>query len=88
MFVYSVTKTPKSWQLKSSSHNGICRYQTSLEIAPKGNQQLACHRHDRDTSNAALGGPDALVKPDTQRTIGLVAEPNPGQFDHDCAGLS
>src|SRR6516165_10806452 len=47
----------------------------------------ACHRDDRDTSNAALGGPDALVKPDTQRTIGLVAEPNPGQFDHDCAGL-
>ena len=87
MFVYFVIKTSMSWRLKSASYNGTRRDQAGLKIAPQGNQQLTCHRHDGDPPNTTLGGPDALVKPDTQRTIGLVPEPDPGQFDHHCAGL-
>jgi hypothetical protein len=51
--------------LKSAPHDGTCRYQAGLQITPQGDQQLACHGHDRDAANAAFGSADALAKPDT-----------------------
>ena len=34
-----------------------------------------------------LPSPDPLAKPHAQRTVGLVTQPQPGQLDHDGAGL-
>jgi hypothetical protein len=62
MFVYFVIKTSMSWRLKSASYTGTRRDQAGLEIAPQGNQQLTCHRHDGDPPNATLGGPDDALE--------------------------
>src|SRR5271165_2148855 len=58
-----------------------------FQVAPQGDQKLACYGNDGDALDAALAGPDTLAKPDAQRTVGVVTQPQPGQLDHDGAGL-
>src|ERR1700730_2700224 len=73
--------------LPSALENGALRDHAGLEIAPERHRQLARHGHDHDPLDAAFRVADALAEPDAQSAIGLVAQPQPGQFDHGLAGL-
>jgi hypothetical protein len=42
---------------------------------------LACQRHDGDAADAALRGTDTRPEPDAQIAVGLIAQPQPGEFD-------
>src|SRR6202023_4004160 len=65
-----------------SVQNSARRHHAGLQIAPQGDQQLAGHRDDGDAPDATLAGPDTLSEPDTQRAVGLMTKPQPGQLDH------
>ena len=54
-------------------------------VAPKGNQQLARKSHDCDPANSAALSSDSLLEPAGQCAVGLIAYPQPGQFNHDMA---
>src|SRR3979490_763977 len=53
-----------------------------FEIAPQSYQELARHCYDRDAPRASFEVADAFAEPDAQGTIGLIAQPGPGEFDH------
>jgi hypothetical protein len=57
------------------------RHHASFKITPKRHQQLACHRHDGDAADAAFRGTDTRPEPDAQIAVGLIAQPQPGEFD-------
>src|ERR1700740_2529472 len=42
---------------------------------------LACQRHDGDAADAAFRGTDTRPEPDAQIAVGLIAQPQPGEFD-------
>src|SRR3984893_12761000 len=52
-----------------------------FEIAPQSYQELARHCYDRDAPRASFEVADAFAEPDAQGTIGLIAQPGPGEFD-------
>jgi hypothetical protein len=57
------------------------RHHASFKMTPKRHQQLACHRHDGDAADAAFRGTDTRPEPDAQIAVGLIAQPQPGEFD-------
>src|SRR5580704_3647401 len=71
-----------AFDLRSSPfEDGTLRHHASFKITPKRHQQLACHRHDGDTADAAFRGADTRPEPDAQIAVGLIAQPQPGEFD-------
>src|ERR1700719_5661 len=57
------------------------RHHASFKITPKRHQQLACQRHNGDAADAAFRGTDTRPEPDAQIAVGLIAQPQPGEFD-------
>src|SRR5258706_11934672 len=80
---------PRSGQVKFSApivrsspfEDGTSRHHASFKITPKRHQQLACQRHDGDAADAAFRGTDTRPEPDAQIAVGLIAQPQPGEFD-------
>src|SRR3984893_12490624 len=70
------------FDLRSSPlEDGTSRNQPSFKITPQRHQQLACQRHDGDAADAAFHGTDTRLEPDAQIAVGLIAQPQPGEFD-------
>lgn len=59
---------------------------TGFNIAPQRDQQLPGHGDNGDAPRAALQRADARAEPCSQRTVRLVAQPQPGELDKHCAG--
>src|SRR6202030_4558732 len=57
------------------------RHLASFKITPERHQQLACQRHDGDAADAAFRGTDTRPEPHAQISVGLIAQPQPGEFD-------
>src|SRR5258708_758005 len=53
---------------------------------PQRDGELAGKSYDGDAPHASLLGADARAEPTSQRTVGLVAQPHPGGFDHRGSG--
>jgi hypothetical protein len=62
------------------------RHHAGLDIAPKRDQQLSCHRHNGDPPGAPLQCADTFAEPYRERAVGLVAQPQPGKLNERCAG--
>src|SRR3984893_3003751 len=65
----------------SPFEDGTSRHHASFKITPKRHQQLACQHHDGDAADAAFRGTDTRPEPDAQIAVGLIAQPQPGEFD-------
>src|SRR5580704_6225927 len=59
----------------------MCLITSSASTTAHRHQQLACQRHDGDAADAALRGTDTRPEPDAQIAVGLIAQPQPGEFD-------
>src|SRR5918994_7845559 len=70
---------PLHLQLRALRHNA------RLDVAPQGDQELACHSDDRDPPGAARQHPDPLAEPGGQGTPRLVSEPQPRELDEGFA---
>ena len=66
--------------------HGAGGHHAGFEISPQRHHQLACHRHDGDASYATLDVADPLVEPAGQFAVGLMFDPQPGEFDGEFAG--
>src|SRR5216683_4758309 len=66
--------------------HGAGGHHAGLEISPQRHHQLARHRHDGDASYATLDVADPLAEPAGQFAVGLMAHPQPGEFDGEFAG--
>src|ERR1700730_3577350 len=66
--------------------HGARGHHAGFEISPQRHHQLACHRHDGDASYATLDVADPLVEPAGQFAVGLMSDPQPGEFDGEFAG--
>src|SRR6202008_1642549 len=70
------------FDLRSSPvEDGTSRHHASFKITPKRHQQLARQRHNGDATDAAFRGADTRPEPDAQIAVGLIAQPQPGEFD-------
>src|SRR5215470_20284318 len=68
--------------LRSSPfEDGTLRHHASFKITPERHQQLACQRHNGGTADAAFRATDTRPEPDAQIAVGLIAQPQPGEFD-------
>ena len=56
-------------------------HDTCFDVAPECDEQLPCQRHDPDLPSARSAAGEALLVPLRERTLGLVAEPSPGDLD-------
>ncbi len=61
------------------------RDQAVLQIAPKGNRQLAGQGDDHDAPHALGVTLGALAEPLAQGRLWLMPEPRPSRLDHDMA---
>src|SRR5258708_4289941 len=61
-------------------------HHAGLEVSPQCHHQLARHRHDGDASYATLDVAHPLVEPKGQVIVGLMSDPQPGEFDCEFAG--
>jgi len=63
-------------------HDRILDYDAGADVLPESNEQLArqCDDH-RLFETAAVAG-NALLEPESERRVGLVAQPQPGELDH------
>src|SRR5712691_1402938 len=66
--------------------HGAGGHHAGFEISPQRHHQLARHRHDGDAPQAALDVAHPLAEPAAQFAVGLMIEPQPGQFDRELAG--
>ena len=53
-----------------------------FEIAPQGNRQTPCERHDTDAPQSFAGAGKPLVEPVAELAAGLEAQPAPRKLDH------
>src|SRR5258708_14329749 len=67
---------------------GCSRTHASFKITTKCQQQLACQRPDGDAADAAFRGTDTRAEPDAQIAVGLIAQPQPGEFDPGGSSLA
>lgn len=51
--------------LSSAFQNSGRGHHAGFDIAPQGDQELACHGNDGDAPDAAFGAPDTLAEPNT-----------------------
>ena len=70
----------------SGLHGNIGWQGACFDIAPQQDQQLAGERHNRNASDPTGGRTHTAAEPDRQRTVRLVAHPQPGEFDQRLAG--
>ena len=56
-----------------------------LDISPYGNEQFARHRHNPDAAQAPTAATKPPLIPVRQGARGLVAQPGPGELDHQPA---
>src|SRR5262249_8724747 len=80
LFLSSDIELP--FQSSAFGHNA------GLKIAPEGDQKLARHGDNSDTSDAAPYVPNTLVEPNAQRTCGLMPQPQPRELNYGRARLS
>src|ERR1700730_19220008 len=66
--------------------HGAGGHHAGFEISPQRHHQLARHRHDGDASYATLDVAAPLVEPAGQFAVGLMFDPQPGEFDGEFAG--
>src|SRR6266852_924688 len=66
--------------------HGAGGHHAGLEISPQRHHQLARHRHDGDASYATLDVAHPLAEPKGQIVVGLMSDPQPGEFDGEFAG--
>src|SRR6516162_5533368 len=57
------------------------RHGAGLQIAPEGNDQLACQCHQRDPAHASRHGADTGAVPARERAAWLMPQPQPRQLD-------
>src|SRR5882757_3783009 len=75
--------------LRSSPfEDGTSRHHAGFKITPERHQQLARQRHDGDAADAAFRGTDTRPEPDAQIAVGLIAQPQPGEFDPGGSSLA
>src|SRR3981189_1382043 len=72
----------------SPLEDGTSRHHASFKITPERHQQLARQRHDGDAADAAFRGTDTRPEPDAQIAVGLIAQPQPGEFDPGGSSLA
>src|SRR3981189_567445 len=72
----------------SPLEDGTSRHYASFKITPERHQQLARQRHDGDAADAAFRGTDTRPEPDAQIAVGLIAQPQPGEFDPGGSSLA
>src|SRR5260370_12661990 len=65
--------------------HGAGGHHAGSEISPQRHHQLARHRHDSDASHAALDVAHPLAEPKGQVAVGLMSDPQPGEFDGEFA---
>jgi hypothetical protein len=73
-------------RLQAGAQHGAGGYHAGLEISPQCHHQLAGYRHDGDASNATLDVAHPLVEPKGQIVVGLMSNPQPGEFDGELSG--
>jgi hypothetical protein len=73
-------------RLQAGAQHGAGGYHAGLEISPQCHHQLAGYRHDGDASNATLDVAHRLVEPKGQIVVGLMSNPQPGEFDGELSG--
>ena len=66
--------------------HGAGGHHAGFEISPQRHHQLARHRHDGEASDAALDVADPVEEPAGQIAVGLMSDPQPGEFDGELAG--
>src|SRR5580658_5422530 len=71
---------------QAGAQYGAGGHHAGLEISPQRHHQLAGHRHDGDASNAPLDVAHPLVEPNGQIVVGLMSDPQPGEFDGELSG--
>jgi hypothetical protein len=72
----------------SAFEEGTLRDDACFKITPERHEQLACQRHNGDTADAAFRGTDTRPQPDAQIAVGLIAQPQPGEFDPGGSSLA
>jgi hypothetical protein len=77
-----ITFSYRSLIFRSSAfEGGTLRDDACFKITPERHEQLACQRHDGDRADAAFRGTDTRPEPDAQIAVGLIAQPQSGEFD-------
>src|ERR1700683_2017305 len=74
------------------SHRSSCRLEHGAlgndalgDITPQGDEEFAGQRDDGDPADASLRGADPRMKPEAQRRVRLVTQPEPGKLNHRLA---
>src|SRR5258707_7235284 len=70
---------------QARTQHGAGGHHAGLEISPQGDHQLARHCHDGDASYAPLDVARPLAEPKGQIAVGLMLDPQPGEFDGEFA---
>src|SRR5208282_4127676 len=73
-------------RLQARAQHGAGGHHAGLEISPQRHHQLAGERHDGDAPDAALEVAHPLAEPAAQFAVGLMGDPQPGEFDGELAG--
>src|SRR6266853_5941019 len=85
-FVTSGAAGRRGRGLQARMQHGAGGHHAGLEISPQRHHQLARHRHDGDASYATLDVAHPLAEPKGQIVVGLMSDPQPGEFDGEFAG--
>src|SRR5215467_1225956 len=75
-------KSPLQWLSANRFESSPLGDQPILEVAPQRNRQAPCERHNADAPHPCAYTAKASVKPLTQLTLGLVAQPAPSELHH------
>ena len=62
--------------------HGSFRNDALADVAPQGDEELAGERHNRNPAYPSLPRADPRLKPLAQGRVRLMAQPEPGEFDH------
>src|SRR6516164_5196950 len=66
--------------------DGAGRHEAGLEVAPESDHEFAGQGGDGDFADATLGVADPVAIPAGERTLGLIAHPEPGELEGSVAG--
>src|SRR5258708_7431098 len=70
---------------QARTQHGAGGHHAGFEISPQRHHQLARHCHDGDASYAPLDVAHPLAEPKGQIAVGLMLDPQPGEFDGEFA---
>src|SRR6202165_1938400 len=68
--------------------DGAVGHDAALDVAPQGDEQLAGECDDHGALEASGGDADAGMEPACEGSVGLAAEPEPGELDGGMPGSS